>query len=66
MEGTVEGVDVAPVTTWFEDHVPGVKPPLAFDLIAGGRSNLTFGVRDQGDGHWVPVSYTHLTLPTKA
>jgi aminoglycoside phosphotransferase (APT) family kinase protein len=53
MEGTVEGVDVEPVTAWFEDHVPGVKPPLTFDLIAGGRSNLTFGVWDEADGHWV-------------
>jgi aminoglycoside phosphotransferase (APT) family kinase protein len=53
MEGTIEGVDVAPVTAWFEDHVPGVKAPLSFDLIAGGHSNLTFGVRDQGEGHWV-------------
>ena len=31
----------------------GVKPPLTFDLIAGGHSNLTFGVRDEADGHWV-------------
>src|SRR3954468_7583558 len=53
MEGSVEGVDIEPVTSWFEDHVPGVKPPLTFDLIAGGRSNLTFGVRDESDGHWV-------------
>ena len=53
MEGTIEGVDVTRVTGWFEEHVPSVKPPLAFDLIAGGHSNLTFGVRDESDGHWV-------------
>jgi aminoglycoside phosphotransferase (APT) family kinase protein len=53
MEGTIEGVDVPRVTAWFDEHVPSAKPPLAFDLIAGGHSNLTFGVRDAADGHWV-------------
>ena len=53
MEGTIEGVDVTRVTGWFEEHVSSVKPPLAFDLIAGGHSNLTFGVRDEANGHWV-------------
>ena len=43
---TVQGVDVAKVTSWFTEHVDGVKPPLHFDLIAGGRSNLTFKVTD--------------------
>jgi aminoglycoside phosphotransferase (APT) family kinase protein len=50
---TVEGVDVPKVTSWFEAHVPGVQPPLAFDLIAGGRSNLTFRVADAAGGAWV-------------
>ncbi|HEY4376781.1 MAG TPA: phosphotransferase family protein [Acidimicrobiales bacterium] len=49
----IEGIDVAGVTTWFEDNASGVKPPLAFDLIAGGRSNLTFRVTDDADGSWV-------------
>ncbi len=43
---TVEGVDVAGVTSWFRAHVPEISPPLHFDLIAGGRSNLTFKVTD--------------------
>jgi aminoglycoside phosphotransferase (APT) family kinase protein len=42
----VEGIAAGPVTAWFEDHVPGVVPPLAFELIAGGRSNLTYRVTD--------------------
>ena len=47
------GIDVANVTRWFQDHAPGVAPPLSFDLIAGGRSNLTYRVTD-ADGHdWV-------------
>ena len=44
-----EGIAVEPVTTWFADHVPGAVPPLSFDLIAGGHSNLTYRV-DAADG----------------
>jgi len=50
--GTVEGIDVGPVTAWFERHVPGVRPPLRFELIAGGRSNLTYRVTDAAGLHW--------------
>ena len=49
----VPGIDVEPVTAWFVEHVPGVLPPLRFDLIAGGRSNLTFKVLDDADQAWV-------------
>ena len=44
--GQIEGIDVPAVTAWFEDNIHGVKPPLVFELIAGGRSNLTFKVTD--------------------
>jgi len=47
------GIDPEPVTAWFEANVPGTVPPLRFDLIAGGRSNLTYRVRDGADGDWV-------------
>lgn len=47
------GIDREPVTAWFEANAPGVVPPLDFSLIAGGRSNLTFEVRDQAGHHWV-------------
>lgn len=64
-EDNVEGIDAGPVTGWFEDHVPGVRPPLAFELIAGGRSNLTFRVSDEAGQAYVlrrpPVSHV---LPT--
>jgi aminoglycoside phosphotransferase (APT) family kinase protein len=43
-----EGIDVPRVEAWFESSVPGVELPLAFERIAGGRSNLTFAVRDAG------------------
>jgi len=49
----IEGIDVRNVTKWFEDHVEGVKPPLEFNLIAGGRSNLTFRVDDSTGAAWV-------------
>jgi aminoglycoside phosphotransferase (APT) family kinase protein len=48
-----EGIDIEHVTAWFDEHVPQAAPPLSFDLIAGGHSNLTFGVTDTADHHWV-------------
>lgn len=42
----VKGIDPEPVTRWITAHVPGVRPPLSFALIAGGHSNLTYRVED--------------------
>jgi len=42
----VEGIDAEPVTAWFSAHVASIEPPLSFELIAGGRSNLTYRVAD--------------------
>ncbi|MFI1464018.1 phosphotransferase family protein [Nocardia carnea] len=51
---TVAGIDTERVTAWFADHIPGVVPPLGFDLITGGRSNLTYRVHNDGYGaRWV-------------
>jgi aminoglycoside phosphotransferase (APT) family kinase protein len=47
-----EGIDRAPVEGWFEANVPGAAPPLEFDRISGGRSNMTFGVTDSKGGRW--------------
>jgi aminoglycoside phosphotransferase (APT) family kinase protein len=52
-EQQVEGVDGPRVTQWFVDHVDAVEPPLSFQLIAGGHSNLTFKVTDAKGGAWV-------------
>ncbi|MGZ4758714.1 MAG: phosphotransferase family protein [Acidimicrobiales bacterium] len=52
-EQAPEGIDIEHVTAWFTEHVPQVAPPLTFELIAGGHSNLTFGVTDTADHHWV-------------
>ncbi len=49
----VEGIDAPALERWFSDEVPGVRPPLTYDKVAGGRSNLTFIVRDSADGAWV-------------
>ena len=53
MAEQVEGVDTEGVTEWFQEHVPSVVGPLDFELIAGGHSNLTFGVTDTAGHHWV-------------
>ena len=46
-----EGIDRAGVEAWLSDAA-GASPPLSFDRIAGGRSNLTFEVRDSAEGRW--------------
>ncbi|MCB0976206.1 MAG: phosphotransferase family protein [Acidimicrobiales bacterium] len=49
----IPGIDVENVTDWLTANIAGSRPPFSFDLIAGGRSNLTFRVRDQATGDWV-------------
>ncbi len=48
----VTGIDVDNVTAWFADHTE-IAPPLRFDLVAHGRSNLTFVVSDADERRWV-------------
>jgi aminoglycoside phosphotransferase (APT) family kinase protein len=48
----VPGIKSAPVARFFREHVPGGDVPLAFSLISGGRSNLTYLVRG-GGREWV-------------
>jgi aminoglycoside phosphotransferase (APT) family kinase protein len=40
------GIEVAAVTAWATEHVPGLEPPLGFARIGEGQSNLTYRVRD--------------------
>ena len=49
----IEGIDAGAVTDWLTAHEPGVRPPLEFALIAGGRSNLSYHVTDSAGGAWV-------------
>ena len=37
-----DGIDRAGVEAWFAANVPEVEPPLSFERISGGRSNLTY------------------------
>ena len=43
-----EGIDQRNLEAWFAATVPGTEMPLRFERIAGGRSNLTYEVRDAG------------------
>ena len=48
----MEGIDGEAVTAWLQERA-GVEPPLTFETIAGGRSNLTYTVTDSAGTRWV-------------
>jgi aminoglycoside phosphotransferase (APT) family kinase protein len=51
--GGPEGVDLESLRGYFVGHVAGADgQPLAAELIAGGRSNLTYAITD-GEHEWV-------------
>jgi aminoglycoside phosphotransferase (APT) family kinase protein len=52
-EQQVDGIDVAAVTDWLRARVPELTAPLSFEVIQGGRSNLTYHVRDTEGRRWV-------------
>jgi aminoglycoside phosphotransferase (APT) family kinase protein len=60
-----EGIDSDRVSRWMSATVPGAEPPFRFELIAGGRSNLTYRVTDSAGRSYAlrrpPVSHV---LPT--
>jgi aminoglycoside phosphotransferase (APT) family kinase protein len=45
-----EGIDAPRVDAWLAEHVTQAKPPFRYQLITGGRSNLTYRV-DDASGH---------------
>jgi len=50
---TPDGVDLERLRPWFVEHVDqAADAPLTAELIAGGRSNLTYGISD-GTHQWV-------------
>ncbi len=65
VELDVEGIDRRGVTRWMVEHIPESLPPFTFQLIAGGRSNLTYRVADRSGRSFAlrrpPVSHV---LPT--
>jgi aminoglycoside phosphotransferase (APT) family kinase protein len=50
--GVPDGIDRAAVEGWFEANIEKVELPLGFEMIAGGRSNLTYAVTDQAGARW--------------
>ena len=52
-DAVTEGIDAENVASWLNKHVPGVNPPLKYQLIAGGHSNLTYRVEDQEENLYV-------------
>ncbi|MFM8311723.1 MAG: phosphotransferase family protein, partial [Ilumatobacteraceae bacterium] len=45
MTDTAQGIDHERVSAWLAANVAGAVAPFQFDVIAGGRSNLTYAVR---------------------
>jgi aminoglycoside phosphotransferase (APT) family kinase protein len=52
VETAADGIDRAGVEAWFAANVAGATPPLHFERIAGGLSNLTYRVTDAGGRRW--------------
>jgi aminoglycoside phosphotransferase (APT) family kinase protein len=64
MNRVVVGIDEANVSAWMSEHVKAVAP-LSFELIAGGRSNLTYRVVDaEGTAFALRRPPTSHVLPT--
>jgi aminoglycoside phosphotransferase (APT) family kinase protein len=64
MNSGVLGIDETNVTAWMAEHV-GAVAPLTFELIAGGRSNLTYRVVDAtGTAYALRRPPTSHVLPT--
>ncbi len=61
----MEGINEPAVSNWIHSKLPHLIPPFEYQLIAGGRSNLTFAVLDKAGSKIVlrrpPVSHV---LPT--
>jgi len=63
--GDVTGIDAVRVSSWLADHVDGARAPFTFELIAGGRSNLTYRVTDASGARWaLRRPPAHHVLPT--
>jgi aminoglycoside phosphotransferase (APT) family kinase protein len=47
-----EAIDQPNLEAWFSEHIRGAAPPLSFERISGGRSNLTYAVADGAGTRW--------------
>ena len=50
--GAPDGIDAAGVERWFTENVVAAEPPLRYERISGGRSNLTYQVSDAAGNRW--------------
>lgn len=50
---SVEGINEDRVAEWLAERLENLEPPLAFSLIAGGHSNLTYRFTDRAGSAWV-------------
>jgi aminoglycoside phosphotransferase (APT) family kinase protein len=51
-EAQVDGIDPLSITEWLRRRTR-IEPPLRFEVIAGGRSNLTYVLTDAAGMRWV-------------
>lgn len=49
----IAGIHAANLDAWFAENVKGAEPPLEFEPITGGHSNLTFRVTDRAGQRFV-------------
>jgi len=49
----MKGIDAAALERYFATEIPDVTPPLSFEPIVGGHSNLTFHVHDAAGRRFV-------------
>ncbi|MFA9400230.1 MAG: phosphotransferase family protein [Acidobacteriota bacterium] len=53
MSAAREGISEGPLEEWFRGRANGIEPPLDYERIHGGMSNMTFLVTDQSGARWV-------------
>ncbi|HMU26588.1 MAG TPA: phosphotransferase family protein [Solirubrobacterales bacterium] len=53
MSPQTDGIEHGPLEDWFRERVAELEPPLDYEKIHGGMSNLTYLVTDQGGSRWV-------------
>ena len=45
MTNSPEGYDVTAVEAWIKSNITGLTPPLSWERLEGGHSNLTYKIR---------------------
>ena len=53
MNAEKDGIARGALEEWFASRIPTLEPPLDYETIHGGLSNLTFLVTDQAASRWV-------------